>query len=248
MRPKLSITPLSKAVGDCCRWRYIVIMADFDEVVVGRHSSRAFDPQRTVPLPVLREILELAQRAPSNCNAQAWRVFIAGGERCRSLRERLVRAVTAGQAPEEQTTPAFTGDYRSLQIACAVELYQKIGVTREDKPGRARAALRNYEFFDAPHVAIVCMHRSFGMGVAVGVGGYLQTLMLAMHSRGISSCAQASLRGYASHIIDELGIPPELRVVCGLSFGYEIPDAPANQVRQSRSPIDDNVTFIDYPI
>lgn len=221
-------------------------MVDFDEVVMGRHSSRAFDPSRSVSLAVLREILELAQRTPSNCNAQAWRVFVVGGARCQQLRRRLVDRVSNGEAPEEQTTPAFTGGYRKLQIECAVELYKKIGVTREDKAGRERAALRNYEFFDAPHVAIVCMDRSFESGVALGVGGYVQTLMLAMHSRGVSSCAQASLRGYASHIANELGIPADLRVMCGISFGYELPGAAANQVKQDRCPIDDNVTFIDY--
>ncbi len=226
---------------------YMGSMADFDDVVVGRHSSRAFDPQRTVPLELLREIFQLAQKTPSNCNAQAWRVFVAGGERCERLRRRLVERVKGGEPPEERTTPAFTGDYRRLQVACAVELYQKIGVARDDKAGRARAALRNYEFFDAPHVAIVCMDRSFDFGVALGVGGYVQTLMLAMHSRGVASCAQASLRGYASHIVEELGIPPDLMVMCGISFGYELPDAPANQVRQDRSPLDDNVAFIDYP-
>ena len=42
-----------------------------------------------------------------------------------------------------------------------------------------RATLRNFEFFDAPHVAIVCMQKKFGVRVALDVGAYVQTLLLA---------------------------------------------------------------------
>ena len=55
--------------------------------------------------------------------------------------------------------------------------------------------LRNFELFDAPHVAIVCMEKRFGVRVAVDVGGYVQTLLLALWSRGIASC-EASLSTY----------------------------------------------------
>ncbi len=85
-----------------------------------------------------------------------------------------------------------------------------------------RAMLRNFEFFDAPHIAILCMHKSFGLRVALDVGAYLQTLLLAMWSRGIASCAQASLSSYPGIVRRELSIPDELRILCGISFGYEI--------------------------
>lgn len=221
-------------------------MDGFDAVVRGRHSTRAFDPKRSVPADVLRECLELAARAPSNCNAQPWRVFIAGGKRCASLRERLYATAAAGTPPEQQTTPDFVGVYRQRQVACAVELYQKTGVARHDKDARLRASLRNFLFFDAPHVAVLCMDKSFGVGVALDVGAYLQTLLLALHSRGVSSCAQASIRTYASIVADELQIPEDLMVLCGVAFGYELTGAGANEVRQDRSPVQENVTWLGF--
>jgi nitroreductase len=105
------------------------------------------------------------------------------------------------------------------------------------------AALRNFEFFDAPHVAYICMAKSFGIGVALDVGMYVQTLMLAMQSRGISSCAQASLRSFPELAAEQLGIPDDEQILCGLSFGYEDPTVPANQTRQPRGPIESNVFF-----
>src|SRR6202044_1288816 len=75
--------------------------------------------------------------------------------------------------------------------------------------------------FDAPHVAIVCMEQHFKLGVALDVGMYVQTLMLALWARAVASCAQASLRMFPAIIRRELGIPKSLRILCGVSFGYE---------------------------
>lgn len=208
---------------------------------------RAFDPERHVPPALLRECLQLAARAPSNCNAQPWRVFIVEGERCERLRKRLYALAAAGTPPEQQTTPSFVGVYRQRQIACAVELYQRIGVARHDAAARRLASLRNFLFFDAPHVAVLCMDKSFGVGVALDVGAYLQTLLLAFASRGIGSCAQASIRNYAGAVADELDVPDDLMVLCGVAFGYELEGAAANEVRQERSPLEDNVTWVGEP-
>src|SRR5690606_33096128 len=112
---------------------------------------------------------------PSNCNAQPWRTFVVGGKRCERLRQRLYDTASGGAPVEVDATPAFEGVYRQRQVACAVALYEKIGVERHDRRGRTDASLRNFLFFDAPHVLVLCMDRRFGVGVALDVGAYLQT-------------------------------------------------------------------------
>jgi nitroreductase len=89
------------------------------------------------------------------------------------------------------------------------------------------------------------MAKSFGIGVALDVGMYVQTLMLAMQSRGVGSCAQASLRSYPDLVSEHLGIPDDEQILCGLSFGYEDTSVRANQTRQPRDPISSNVVFRD---
>lgn len=220
-------------------------MYDLDKSIVERRSIRGFLP-KPVPRHVLEEVLTLAQRAPSNCNVQPWRVYIASGETLRRLRAALVETASSG-SPQGMsgTVDAFTGAYRDKQVACAVELYGKMGIARDDREARKQAMLRNFEFFDAPHVAYVCMAKSFGVGVALDVGMYVQTLMLAMQSRGIGSCAQAALRAFPEVPGEHLGIPVDEQILCGISFGYEDPDVPANQTRQPRDPITSNVFFRD---
>ena len=218
-------------------------MHDLDQTILERRSVRGYCP-KPVPDDVLHEVLALAQHAPSNCNVQPWRVYIASGEVLRKLRTALVDAATAGQSQAMSSSiDTFFGPYRDKQVACAVELYGKMGVARDDRVGRLKAMLRNFEFFDAPHVAYVCMAKSFGIGVALDVGMYVQTLMLAMQSRGIASCAQAALRAFPEVAAAHLGIPDDEQILCGLSFGYEDPEVPANQARQPRDPVESNVVF-----
>jgi nitroreductase len=220
-------------------------MYDLDKSILERRSVRGYLP-KPVPREVLEEVLGLAQRAPSNCNVQPWRVYIASGDTLTGLRAALVDTARSGESQTMSgTVDDFFGAYREKQVACAVELYGKMGIARDDRPGRAWAMLRNFEFFDAPHVAYVCMSKRFGIGVALDVGMYVQTLMLAMQSRGISSCAQAALRAFPEVAAEHLGIPEDEQILCGLSFGYEDRDVPANQTRQPRDPIANNVVFRD---
>ena len=165
-------------------------MPDFDDIIRGRRSVRGFLADRPVPRDVLCEVLELAQQAPSNCNVQPWRLFIASAAARDRLRTALLQAMSGGELPDaEDPLDTFPGDYRRLQIECAVALYREMGIAREDSLGRLRAMARNFEFFDAPHVAIVCMEKQYGVRVALDVGAYVQTLLLALWSRGIASCA-----------------------------------------------------------
>lgn len=210
-----------------------------------RRSVRGF-LDKPVPDDILTEIFELAQLAPSNCNIQPWKVFVASGEVRDELRRRMVEKVTAGvpMAPDfEANAGKFSGVYRQRQVDCAVELYNNMGIDRDDKPGRMRAQLRNFELFDAPHVVFIGMEREFGPTVALDVGMYIQSLMLAMTAHGVGSCAQGSMRYFPDDVREIFGEPDSTAILVGISFGYENPEVAANRTRVGRAPITDSVTF-----
>ena len=123
-------------------------------------------------------------------------------------------------------------------------MYEKMGIERDDSGGRARAMLRNFELFDAPHVAFIGMHKDFGATVAIDVGMFVQSLMLAMNAHGISSCAQGSMRYYPEMVREEFPGNENTRILCGMSFGYEDPEVAANATRTTRDDIGACVTFI----
>jgi len=221
------------------------LLADaFEKLLYLRRSIRGFTKE-TVPNEILRKVFELAQLAPSNCNVQPWRAYVASGvakDRLRAAFTSQVQNQVPGN-PDYQYNDRFDEPYRGHQVACAVRLFKEMGIERDDKAGRARANLRNYEFFDAPHVAFIGMQRKFKEPVAIDIGIYLQTLMLAMTAYGIGCCAQGSLRNYPDIVRQAFGISDDIAILVGLSFGYEDTSADANRARMARSPLEDNVTF-----
>ena len=219
-------------------------MLSFDDTVRSRRAVRGFHPDRPVPPDVIREAFALAQRAPSNCNIQPWRVFVATGAARDRVRDALMAAFDEGvSGTPDVAFDTFRDEYRLLQVDCAVTMYKAMGIGKTDRVGRRRAHRRNFELFDAPHTAIVCMNRSFGAGVALDVGMYVQTLILALASRGVQSCPQAAIRHYPQVLRAALDIPDDLQVLCGMSFGYEDAEVPANSARMTRESVDANVFF-----
>ncbi|MCK5886548.1 MAG: nitroreductase family protein, partial [Alcanivorax sp.] len=99
------------------------------------------------------------------------------------------------------------------------------------------------ELFDAPHVAFIGMERDFGVTVALDVGMYVQSLLLAMTAHGVGACAQGSMRYYPDDVRELLGIPDSTAIVLGISFGYENADVAANRTRVGRVPLGDSVRF-----
>lgn len=214
------------------------------EAIRTRRSVRGF-LNKEVPEEIIQNIFELAQQAPSNCNIMPWKVYVASGKKRNQISEELVAAVKSGKAANSEfpPTPAHEGEYRKRQIDCAVELYNNMGIARDDKAGRLRAMLRNHELFDAPYIAFICMEKYFDVSVAVDVGMYAQNLMLAMTAHGLGSCAMGSMRHYPDIPRKILNIPEQQGILFGISFGYEDVSVPANRTRIVKDDISHSVSF-----
>lgn len=215
-----------------------------EAIVRARRSVRGFLAQ-PVPEPLLKQAFQIAQAAPSNCNVQPWRVYVASGAARNRIRAALVEVAGQPGRPDFDRGADFKDEYRRHQVECAVALYKELGVERRDVEGRKRAFLRNYELFDAPHVAFIGMHKSFGSSVVVDVGIYLGHLMLALTAQGIASCPMGSLRNYPDVVRRELQVPEEVGILVGLCFGYEDHSEAANRTRTTREALNANVTFHD---
>ncbi len=171
---------------------------------------------------------------------------MASGEVCEHLRQGFIqRFDDRVKIRTDHAGDGRTGaPWQDRKRACARALYGAMGIEWEDREGRAQAARRNAEFFDAPHVVFLGMHEVFGTQTASDVGMFAQTLMLAMTTHGIASCAQGSLRNYPDFVREVFGVEPEIKILFGISFGYEDPDVPVNTARTERAPISETVRFM----
>jgi nitroreductase len=215
-----------------------------DDAIRQRRSVRGFLP-REAPQALLDEIFALAQWAPSNCNVQPWLPHVVSGPALRRLRDALVPLGDQRAAPEPDwpATWTYDGIYRERQIGAARALYGAMSIDRHDQAGRHRAYVRNHEFFDAPHAVFIFMQPPFDIREAGDAGMYAQTLMLALTSRGLASCAQGALSLYPAVVREHLGIDDDRRLLFGISFGYEDPTVAANAARVDRAPLDQAVRF-----
>jgi len=80
----------------------------FDEVIKGRRSIRGYK-REPVPKSVIREVIELAMRAPSSMNTQPWNFYIVTGEPLDRIRAGNTERMVAGvpQSREFRTGQAF---------------------------------------------------------------------------------------------------------------------------------------------
>ena len=216
-------------------------MTELGEVVRERRSTRLFLRDKPVPRELLDDALSLAMRAPSNSNIQPWRVFITSGPRRDRLVEALLEEASAG-FPETTGIPEA---FLPMRQELGALVYGSMGIAREDGEARRLARLRNWEFFRAPVGAVVCMHRDLGLVDSLGVGMFLQTLVLALTERGLGACVQVSIAEFAEVVRAQLEIPEALTVLCGVSIGYPDPAFPANNLATPRNPVEKNVVFLD---
>lgn len=219
--------------------------AVLDRLLAERHSCRAFLPQ-PVPREVQRAFFETAQRTASWCNSQAWQVSVASGAAVERFRTAIYEAAASGRRDSDFEFPAeYSGRYLERRRECGFQLYEAVGVARGDRVGYEKQALENFRLFGAPHVAILTSDPGLGVYGAVDVGGYVQVLLLAMQAHGIAAIPQAAVASQSTLAKSLLGIPPERRMVCAVSFGYEDKAHVANSYRTRRASVDEAVTWVD---
>jgi nitroreductase len=217
-----------------------------DELLSERFSCRAFRSE-LVPRPTIERILAAAQKTASWCNSQPWQLAITSGAATKKFRDVVHTAASSGR-PNSGDFP-FPREYRGVYLErrreSGFQLYNSLGIPRGDKAAYARQALENFNFFGAPHVAIVHTDEALGVYGAIDCGGYVTNFMLAAQALGIATVPQAALAFHSEVVRKHFRLGDDRRVVCGISFGFADRDHKANSYRTSRANIADTVTFMD---
>jgi nitroreductase len=208
-----------------------------------RSSARGFLPE-PLPRAELSRLFAAAQRAPSWCNIQPWRVVVTEPPLTAELGAAMQAAARTGTtAPEVPWPREFPSPYKERRVACGVALYRAMGVARDDMAGRYDAFLRNFAFFGAPHVAIVSCDGRLGPYAYVDVGVWLGYVLTAATALGIDTCPLASVGSVPGPLRHYLPISSTDVILFGIALGHG-DDAAANQCRTDREPVTANVAFV----
>src|SRR5262249_32014980 len=88
---------------------------------------------------------------------------------------RLVAALLSEVRRGPPKIPPLPESFQHYRRQLGAQVYGAMGIALEDRAKHAAAVLRNWKFFGAPLVGIVCMHRDLGPADALSVRMYLQT-------------------------------------------------------------------------
>ena len=212
------------------------------DAIKSRRSIRAF-LDKPVEKSLMEEILQQAARAPSGGNLQPWKVYAISGE----VRDKLVNTVSEKQASNpigdgseyNIYPPDLSDPYRSRRRDVGNQLYQLIGISREDKAAKFAQLAKNFQFFGAPVGLIFTFDKQMGLGQHVDLGLYMQSVLLLCKENGLDTCAQEAWAVWHQTIRDVVGIPQNELVFCGVAVGYADPDEKINELVSERASLEE---------
>jgi nitroreductase len=220
------------------------LLADF---LRSRYSVRRFLP---TPMSAadIRGVLEDAQTSPSNSNTQPWAVHVVSGAAREAISEGMLRAYEEGRTSSDFTSGYGDGLYAQRAQRHGATLYEAFGVARSDVEGRNDVVRDNLRFYGAPHAAFLFMPvLGDGVRTAGDIGMYAQTFLLSLTARGFHGIPQTILGMYADVVRGVLGVPDDLKLLFGISFGVADPAAKVNGLRMHRLPVEQSVVLHDAP-
>jgi len=224
--------------------------ATVDQAITSRRSIRAYLPT-PVPRQTIEEILAVAARAPSGTNTQPWKVHVLTGAARQRLSDRICAAhddpAQRGQHTEEYAyyPTEWRSPYVDRRRKVGWDLYSLLGITKTDKARMHAQHARNYAFFDAPVGLIFTIDRVMQQGSWLDYGMFLQSIMVAARGRGLDTCPQAAFTQFHRIISEELQLPPEEMVVCGMALGHADPKAIENTLVTEREPVAGFARFLE---
>lgn len=225
-----------------------------DQAITSRQSIRAY-LDKTVDVKIIKDILEVASRAPSGTNTQPWKVYVVTGQKRTELITQVCNAqIELFKNPElatqyTETFPYYPETWISPYIDRRREngwgLYGLLNIQKGEKEKMAAQQLRNYQLFDAPVGLFFTVDKAMGIGSKMDIAMMIQNIMIAAKARGLDTCPQAAWNHFNSIVLNVLDAPENEELICGMSLGYADPNEIVNTFRTPREPVEKFTVFLD---
>jgi len=196
---------------------------------------------------VIKDILEIAGRAPSALNTQPWEFIVLAGSVLENIKNGNLEMLNSGATP----SPEFSfvawpreGVYKERQVGLAMQLFELMGIDRKDKEKRNQWSQRGFRFFDAPAVIVISSDRLLAEAPqALDIGAVMQNICLAAINFNLGTCIENQGIMYPQILRKFADIPEERRLITSIAIGYPDTDFPANQIVTKREPVDSITTW-----
>ena len=139
--------------------------------------------------------------------------------------------------------PKLKEPYRTSRYELGEQMYELLGITREDKEGRIDQVMKNFKFFGAPCAFFCFVDRQMGPPQWSDLGMFLQTFMLLAQEAGLDTCAQEAWSIKHDSVSKYVNADPEDILFCGMCIGYR-DDDPVNSLKSKRRPLESWAKFL----
>jgi nitroreductase len=221
----------------------------FDEVIKGRRSIRGYQ-NKPVPKALIREVLEMAMRAPSSLNTQPWNFYVVTGEPLDRIRAGNTERNLAGvpESREFRSHGAYEGAHRERQVEIAKQLFAAMGIAREDQAKRQDWVVRGFRQFDAPVAVVVTYDRSIHGGdiAPFDCGAVTNALVNAAWSRGLGCVVNSQGIRQSPVVREHAGIRDDQVIMICVAMGWPDHSFPANAVVSRRKSVDEAAVFVGF--
>ena len=218
----------------------------FSELIKARRSVRGYRPD-PVPREVIEDIISVAKWAPSSMNTQPWHVHVVTGEPLDNIRRGNTENMVAGVPPKREfpMRESYEGIHRKRQVEVAVQLFDAMGIARDDTERRTDWVMRGFRQFDAP-VSLVLTYDKYLEPAAISqfdLGAFSHAIVLAAWERGLG-CVINGQGIMQSHVVrTHAQIPDDQVIMICIAMGYPDDSFVANEVKSRR---EENKNFVRY--
>lgn len=222
---------------------------ELEQAMQGRRSIRGF-LDKPVPKELLKEIIALANRAPSSMNTQPWHLHVLTGAPLEAVRQGNTERMLAGIPPsrEIEDYAAYQGPHRERQIEIAIQLFQAMGIERHDAERRQDWVMRGFRQFDAPVSVVVCFDRAL-MGNTIAhfdTGAMTYGLVLAAWAKGLGAVINGQGIMQSPVVRDVAQIPEDQVILTCVALGWPDDTFEANAVVSRRRPVENVTRFLGF--
>lgn len=223
---------------------------DFEALVAARRSTRGFTRQ-PVSRELMAEIIGIAKRAPSSMNTQPWNFHAITGEPLERIRQGNTERMLAGASVDREIRMSghgYQGVHRERQIEIAVQLFEAMGIERDDKPRRQDWVMRGFRQFDAPVSVVITIDRALADDTVAhfDCGAATYGLVLAATSKGLGCVINGQGIMQSSVVREHANIPEDEVIMTCVAMGWPDDDFVANHVVSRRASDDDDVSFVGF--
>ena len=197
----------------------------------------------------IENILEGAAFAPSGHNIQPWHVYVVQGQKKLSITQSIIDAIKDGSSKNMKTEfdyypTEWFEPFVSRRRAVGFELYNLLGIGRDDFDARNKQMQENFHFFGAPVGMFITMDRRLATGTFMDLGMFIQSILVGARGEGLHSCGQVAFTKFHTLIAEQLEFKENEMLVCGVSIGYEDTSAAENALRVEKLQYSDFTTFL----